>query len=152
MLSTYFQITCQSCDEQRVENVITMHQQLSALGKLTKQVEPDLEILLELFRITPETATCDACGKTSVSIAPLADEFDDLSPRRCVLCNAIIATERLEVLPHVETCTPCSANPNGPLTSSDFCSLCGDLVSVESTRRRGITQYISRCNGCGHEN
>jgi len=151
MFSNYFQITCQSCNEQRVENVITMHQKLATLGKLTKQVEPEEGVLLELFRTTPQTAKCNSCGKASIAIAPVADEFDDLAPRRCNLCNMVIDAERLEVLPDVETCAPCAANPKTQLNGSDFCALCGDLMALVSTRRRGITQYISRCNGCGHE-
>ena len=151
MFSTYFQITCQSCNEQRVENVITMHQKLATLGKLTKQVEPEVELVLELFRTTPQTAKCNSCGKTNVAIAPVADEFDDLAPRRCNLCNTVIDAERLEVLPDVETCTACAANPKTQMAASDYCALCGDLMVLVSTRRRGVTQYISRCNGCGHE-
>lgn len=128
-----------------------MHQKLATLGKLTKQVEPEEGVVLELYRTTAQTAKCNSCGKANIAIAPVADEFDDLTPRRCNLCDTVIDTERLEVLPNVETCTPCAANPKTQLQSSDFCAWCGDLMVLVSTRRRGITQYISRCNGCGHE-
>ena len=128
-----------------------MQQELNALGKLTKQTEPEVDIMLELYRTTPATANCGQCGRAAISIMETADEFDDLDPRRCEGCNAVINRERLEVFPNVQTCTTCADNTAPAGTPVDYCIVCGDLMSVVTTSRHGITRYIGRYRGCGHE-
>lgn len=149
MLSTYFQIACQNCKSTKVLSVLEMHQQLTRLGKLKKQSDPETEILLELYRSTPETARCVQCQQNTLIIAPVRDEFDDLTPRQCAGCGEVIAAERLEVFPDITTCPACASRDD---TDQDYCLLCGDLMSIVSSSRHGLTRYVSRCTGCGHEN
>ena len=129
-----------------------MHQQLNRVGKLLKQSVPETEVMLELFRTTTETAKCKDCGKGTVSISRMSDEFDDLATRRCNVCNQDINPERVEIFPAVETCTACADKITSEKSEDDYCARCGERMSLVSTNRRGITQYVSRCNGCGYEN
>ncbi|MBA61058.1 MAG: hypothetical protein CMJ76_01720 [Planctomycetaceae bacterium] len=152
MLTTYYQITCHNCQLQRLLSVVEMHQQLNALGMLVRQPDPEIELICELYRTTPETVACDGCGRTDVSITKKRDEFADLEPRRCENCNTVINPERLDVFPEVQTCRPCADNTTSADNQIDYCKVCGDLTSVIATRRRNITKYVARCNGCGHEN
>ena len=36
-------------------------------------------------------------------------------------------------------------------SEDDYCARCGERMSLVTTNRRGITQYVSRWNGCGYE-
>ena len=150
MLSFYFQLTCQNCRAQRVLSGVEMHHQLISLGKLRKLATPETEIMLELLRTSPELVNCEDCGSAAVGISHVSDEFDDLATRRCDVCNQGINPERLEIFPAAETCTACAAKITSEKTEHDYCALCGESMSLVTTNRRGITQYVSRCNGCGY--
>lgn len=155
MLSTYFQLVCPECSNQKVLSVTEMHSALIALGKMKRQQAPDLEILLEVFRTTPDTAACPDCGLSPREISAVTDDFDDLAPRKCEHCSVIIPPERLEVFPDITTCTQCASQSNNlatEMSASDFCPRCGDLMMTAQTHRGGISRYVFKCSGCGYEN
>ena len=141
--------------EPKVLSVTEMHSALIALGKMKRQRAPDLEILLEVFRTTPDTAACPDCGLSPREISVVTDDFDDLAPRKCEHCSVIIPPERLEVFPDITTCTQCISQPNNlatEMSASDFCARCGDLMMTAQTHRGGISRYVFKCSGCGYEN
>ena len=154
MLSTYFQLDCPRCSHQKVISVNEMHLALMALGKMKRQRAPDLDILLEIFRTTPNTAACPDCGHSPRAVSPLTDDFDDLAPRTCEHCSGIIPPERLEVFPDITTCAQCADQPNtltAHMSASDFCPRCGDLMKTVQLQRSGVSRYVFKCPECGHE-
>ena len=98
MLSFYFQLTCQNCRAQRVLSGVEMHHQLISQGKLRKQASPETEIMLELFRTSPELVGCENCGSAAVGISSVSDEFDDLVTRRCDVCSKGIGVSSEEIV------------------------------------------------------
>jgi predicted nucleic acid-binding Zn ribbon protein len=70
--------------------------------------------------------------------------------RRCIGCGTAIPSERLEILPNTQQCTPCAAS--GRTSREDqreFCDRCGGLLTLTQRRGTGLAGYRMICTHCG---
>jgi hypothetical protein len=117
-----------------------------------KGIEPDAELLGELFRSAAGKFACPECGEIGMTVrAP--DDGDDESwgmARRCEGCGQPIDRERLEALPDTRLCTACQAGDEqgaagGP---AEYCERCGNIMVTRPTRGAGVTRYVTVCPIC----
>lgn len=115
-------------------------------------VEPDPELLGELFRSAAGKFVCPACGAQGLQVRK-ADDGDDEAwgmARRCEQCQQPIDRERLEALPDTRLCTACQAGDErgevgGP---AEYCGKCGNIMVTLQSRGAGVTRYVTVCPSC----
>jgi DNA-directed RNA polymerase subunit M/transcription elongation factor TFIIS len=114
--------------------------------------EPELDLLVELFRAALPKFTCPRCGATGLVVRPVAEENDEDwgMARACEECGRPIANERLEIFPDARLCVTCqaSADQGGSTGPGEYCPRCGNLMAVRQTRTAGITRYMLACPKC----
>ncbi len=115
-------------------------------------IEPELELLGELFRSAAGKFECPQCGSQGMDVRA-ADDGDDEAwgmARRCEQCDRSIDRERLEALPGTRLCMACQAGdewgePGGP---AEYCAKCGDVMVTRPSRGAGVTRYVTVCPSC----
>jgi hypothetical protein len=120
--------------------------------RVRRDVEPDPDILAELFRVSAASFRCPQCGATGLVIgaAPADDDEAWGMARKCDSCCQPIAPERLEALPDARLCAACQAGdergqPPGPV---EYCARCGSVMVVRPSRGPGVTRYTLVCPDC----
>lgn len=125
---------------------------LRRANMVRRDVEPKLDLLGELFRISVAKYTCPKCGAADLEVTPVPEENDEDwgMARACEVCGRGIARERLEVFPSTKLCVECQSRADrGELTgAAEYCPRCGNLMVVRQTRSTGITRYVTACPKC----
>ena len=115
---------------------------------LKRATEPDMPLLLELFRTAADRSTCDACQHTGLTVSPgPADEWGD--ERACESCGKAIPRERLELFPDSTLCVTCQQRADSlPRGTDDYCPRCGAKMTVRQKKGPGIARYELVCPEC----
>jgi hypothetical protein len=146
------ELSCPNCSYTLVCGPGAMLDWLRQARIVRRGVEPEQELLAELFRTSAGKFTCPECGKTGLQ-ARTVDDGDDEAwglARRCEGCQQPIDRERLEALPDTRLCTKCQAGdergaPSGP---AEYCAKCGEIMVTRPTRGAGVTRYQTVCPSC----
>ena len=115
-------------------------------------VEPEPDLLGELFRVSAGKYACPKCGAVDLEVNSVPEENDEDwgMTRACEVCGRGIARERLEVFPSTKLCVECQTRADrGELTgAAEYCPRCGNLMVVGQSRAAGITRYVTACPKC----
>jgi predicted RNA-binding Zn-ribbon protein involved in translation (DUF1610 family) len=115
-------------------------------------VEPEPDLIGELFRAASPKFKCPGCGAVGLAIRAIEEENDEAwqMARACQACGRPIARERLEAVPDAELCVACQAAADrrpaqGPL---EYCPRCGNLMTLRLSRSTGLARYVVACPKC----
>ena len=147
-----FDLKCLNCGQISVCDGGEMGRWLSDHGMLRREKNPDLELLVELFKTSASTFQCRACGETGM-VADRSIEADEeiwSAVRKCEACGHVIPVERLEIFPETRHCTVCKDSGERGIVKQDpqYCSNCGGLMALMASRGSGISRYEYRCTEC----
>jgi len=143
----YWERRCPACAWNEVYGTEGMIRALAAAGKIRPGREPEVEILLELFRVFAEQQPCPQCGATGLTLRDAADDVDWPEARACAACRRPIAAERLAALPQATLCAACQRDEElGRAPAEvDYCPRCGAPMELRPSRSAGITRYELVC-------
>lgn len=152
MAASHFEIRCQDCDAREVCGSEGLYRRLYEINMLRRAEDPDVELLVELFRSSLPRIACWDCGQFHLSFAPYdpTDQDEWGEGRACSECGAMIPPERVELFPQVELCVRCQQDEEsgkGPKESDRYCPRCGAALVVK-TSGQGITRYVLKCSEC----
>lgn len=141
-------LSCPSCGWRLICGPGEMTTRLRRVGMLKRATEPDMPLLLELFRTAADRSTCDACQHTGLTVSPApADEWGD--ERACESCGKAIPRERLELFPDSTLCVTCQQRADSsPGGTDDYCPRCGAKMTVRQKKGPGIARYELVCPEC----
>jgi DNA-directed RNA polymerase subunit RPC12/RpoP len=150
--ASQFEIRCQKCDAREVCGPEGLHRRLYEINMLRRAEDPDVELLVELFRSSLPRMACAVCGQPELSFATYdaADQDQWGDDRACSECGATIPPERVELFPNVELCVACQRDEESgkpPAGSDRYCPRCGAILLVKPSGQ-GITRYVLRCSEC----
>lgn len=146
------ELSCPACEHTVVCGPAEMIDQLRRVGMVRRDVQPEADLLAELFRSSASKFACPQCGAVGLIVQTI-DEGDDEAwgmARKCDVCGRPIDRERLEALPDARLCATCQASDErGEATGpADYCPKCGNVMVVRPTRTRGVTRYELSCPTC----
>jgi hypothetical protein len=125
---------------------------LRRAGMLRPRIEPEMELIGELFRVAAPRFACPDCGAMGLFVRAPREEDDEEwgMARQCEICKRPIARERLEALPDTRLCIDCQARSDRGKDSAaaEYCPRCGTPMVVRPTRGAGITRYQLTCPAC----
>jgi predicted RNA-binding Zn-ribbon protein involved in translation (DUF1610 family) len=125
---------------------------LRGVGMVRRDVQPEPDLLGELFRASAGRFACSMCGAIGLIVERI-DDLDDEAwgmARQCEVCHRPIDRQRLEAVPDAVRCVACQVGAErGDAAAEDYCPKCGGLMVVRPTRGAGITRYQLRCPDCG---
>jgi len=146
------ELACPGCRYTNVCSPLAMLEWLRRAKMVRRDVQPDVELIEELFRAAARKFTCPECGTTGLIVRAAAREDDEDwgMARACDECGRPIARERLEIFPDTRLCVACEGSEDrGELTGpAEYCPRCGNLMTVRPTRTAGITRYKLACSKC----
>jgi predicted RNA-binding Zn-ribbon protein involved in translation (DUF1610 family) len=124
-----------------------MTEWLRRASKVRAGHEPDLDLLVELFRSIAPQLKCPDCGRTGLSTAAATDEDADWpETRACRSCGKTIAPERLEAIPDAVFCAACQGKEeSGESGDIEYCPKCGAPMALRLSRSPGMTRYVMAC-------
>ena len=148
----YMQLRCPQCFAVSLCGTEDMLSRLRRLGILRREKEPDVALVLELFRSAAGRFECPECGRTGLSAVP-ADGDDDeeqwTGQRRCKSCDTAIPKERVDLLPDVRLCAECQRrDETGASDEREFCPRCGSVMRLVLQGGAGISRYQMKCPEC----
>ena len=145
-------IVCESCSDLRIIGPKEMANSLRSSGRLRRDAEPDLQLLLELYKQALAANSCVKCGGSSFVIAAYEmDEEDWGDPILCEVCKQEIPAERLEIFPNEKRCAGCKDKPLPGDADPEFCEACGGLMALRQRGGSGIASYVMACTDCGRK-
>ena len=151
MGGTHLELTCMECDAREVLGMNEIPQRLAKLQMLRRADKPDDRLWMELLHHAAPRLACRECGAIGIDVRPYhssrQDEWE--ADRQCAVCQAAIASERVELFPDVTLCVACqSAEETGNNEmESEYCPRCGAVLEVR-TSSTGISRYVLRCPAC----
>ncbi len=148
-----FELACPDCSWRTICGAPQMVEWLQKHRLLRSQADLDAALLCELFRVSAEKFTCPQCGHkglTAKPSEPLNDEEWGMT-RKCSQCGTVIPPERLEVFSEITLCAECQRKEeSGELTGTEeYCPRCGNVMTLRTSDRGGITRWSMRCPSCG---
>lgn len=146
-------IRCQNCGRQSDLSLADLLARLRELGFLRREVEPPLELTIELAQSAiaeGRWGNCPDCGQghwgTSEPETDDADEWGDA--RHCQQCGAVLPAERLEVFPNSTLCARCQQqSESGTAEELEYCPHCGSIMQLRASTSPGAT-YRLYCPSC----
>lgn len=144
------ELTCGLCGAKQRCGPTQMMQRLASIGMMKSSSDPDLDLLLELFRNVADRLPCDSCGAVGLTAGEASsdDEWEDI--RKCEGCGKPISSERLEVFPDAARCSVCQkSSEDGSDQEREFCDHCGSVMTVRLRRSAGSAAYEVKCPNCG---
>ncbi len=115
-------------------------------------VEPEPDLIGELFRAAAGKFTCPQCDTLGLVVRPVPEENDEDwgMARACQSCGRPIARERLEVFPQTTVCVACQGRADRGETQepAEYCPRCGNVMTLRHSRASGITRYVLACPKC----
>ena len=147
-------LRCPFCNHRTVCDKLQLAQRLRSMGMLKRDSSPNWKFVLALLESVADTMACEECLKPGliISLLDTGDDEDWGQARKCLGCNTPIAPERLEIFPNTELCPACQTREeNGEAvgTDIDYCSKCGDILTVKRAPGSGVARYVVRCPSCG---
>jgi hypothetical protein len=146
------ELACSHCSYTSVCGPGAMLDCLRNARLVRRGVEPERELLGELFRVSAGKFSCPQCSAVGMRVRAVDDPVDEDwgMARRCEGCQQPIDRERLEALPDTRLCTKCKAGdecgaPSGP---AEYCAKCGEIMVTRPTRGAGVTRYQTVCPSC----
>ncbi len=152
--SKIYEIKCFGCSRIDEYDNFSLAARLRKDGKLRREIEPDSEMLLEVAKSSLAKTSCSACGFVGLSIEEV--DFDDAGwggSKLCEHCKKPIDPDRLEVFPETKACMACQSKlDRGESLTDDreFCPKCGNVLSMTTSSRSGISKYVISCSGCNY--
>ena len=147
-------LRCPHCNYRSVCDRLRVGERLREIGMLKRDASPNWTFLVALLESAAESMTCSECQRSGLLVTKL-EAADDQAwglSRKCLGCNQPIPPERLEVFPDTEFCPTCQASEErgeAPGTDVEYCSQCGDILTVARAPGSGVARYIIRCPNCG---
>lgn len=145
-------LACPHCSYSALCGLGAMIDWLRRARMARRDIEPDADVLGELFRAAAGKFACPQCGGVGMAVGD-ADAEDDEAwgmARRCDGCGQPIDRERLEALPEARLCMACQAgdergDSGGP---HEYCQHCGEVMVTRPSRGPGVTRYRTVCPSC----
>jgi DNA-directed RNA polymerase subunit M/transcription elongation factor TFIIS len=151
-MSDLAELACPRCAFASVCGPSSMLDWLRQVKMVRRDVQPEPELLGELFRSAAAKFTCPECGMLGLVVRPAPEENDEEwgMARACEDCGRPVARQRLEVFPDAKLCVECQARSDrGETTGAkEYCPRCGNLMVVRKTRGPGVTRYVLACPKC----
>jgi hypothetical protein len=148
----FYQTRCPRCDETVRWQTETMLAYLRERGKLRREKDPGVELIVELFRNSCEDLVCAACGQRGQAVEPYSPRFEEddwAAGRPCEVCGQPIPAERLEFMPDCKQCVECQRKQEaGSGGEAEYCPHCGTPMTVRVRRTHGLTRYQTCCPQC----
>jgi len=141
-------LQCHACGDAQVATGEALLERARSAGFLRRDTEFDLPFLIEILRTAAHRWQCERCAQTGLHVEQqsLEAEWDD---RHCERCGRTIPPERIEVLPTATRCVTCETLPVDEWDDpSQFCPRCGSRMETRTSKRSGITRYVSTCPDC----
>ena len=145
MSDTALELVCPNCAATDLCGLGQMQARLRSIGQLRRDVQPQPQMLIELFRQCSRQLACHECDHVGLTTREPREE-DWGTARCCERCHARIPNERLELFPDARRCAACEAA--GDKAERDFCPRCGNEMQIRQSRS-GVTRYSMVCPSCG---
>ncbi len=147
-------VRCPYCNHRTIDDKLQLAQRLRQIGMLKRDTSPSWSFMRALLESAAKTMACEQCLKTGLIVTTLDSGSDEDwgQARKCLGCQQAISAERLEVFPNSELCPACQTREeNGEAvgTDVDYCSRCGDVLTVKRASGSGVARYVIRCPSCG---
>ena len=142
------ELFCPHCQEAEVCGPTQMLARLRSVGALRREADPPPSLLEELFRHTAAKFTCHGCNQPGLQVRkPAVEQWDTV--RRCSQCGTRLPNERLELYPTAERCAQCEGKLSSQTDAEpEFCSRCGEVMTMRLRRGAGIAKYELTCPRC----
>lgn len=140
------ELSCPGCAWSEPCGPTEIARRLAKARKVRPGREPELDVMIEVFRATAPGLACPRCGRTGLALGPANQ--GDWPEAVCSACSRPIPAERLEALPGTTLCADCQREAeSGRGQPIEYCPKCGSPLALRTSRSSGLARYVMVCTG-----